>query len=285
MLATALHSKSGLIRKTAALGLRIPRWTRRLASTQLAPAAFVNSVPKSGTHLLEQIVRSLPGLTNYGSFLASMTSSFRYTLRSHEDTLREIYKIASGELIRGHLFFDPEFANAFVTRNVVHFFIYRDPRDLVVSESHYVSQMNRWHRLRPLFRQSADPISLAIQGIRSNTIDYPDIGTRFAKFAGWIRSPHVRAIRFEDLIGNDVPAHIEAIVRQYAKHTDYEFDVGQTIDAAIGNIDPRSSHTFRSGVSGKWRQEFTRAHVEQFKLVAGDLLVDLGYEADQNWHV
>jgi hypothetical protein len=39
----------------------------------------------------------------------------------------------------------------------------------------------------------------------------------------------------------------------------------------------------RSGKPGQWREQFGPDHVERFKALTGDLLVRLGYEADQNW--
>jgi hypothetical protein len=48
-------------------------------------------------------------------------------------------------------------------------------------------------------------------------------------------------------------------------------------------IQPRRSATFRSGKSGTWRQYFTEEHKRLFKEVAGDLLIRLGYETDNDW--
>jgi len=39
----------------------------------------------------------------------------------------------------------------------------------------------------------------------------------------------------------------------------------------------------RSGKSGQWRGQFGPDHVDRFKALTGDLLVRLGYEADQDW--
>ena len=63
--------------------------------------------------------------------------------------------------------------------NVVHYFIYRDPRDVVVSEAHYLRDMNRWHRLTPYFRKFEsidDAIMLSINGLEPPVagIDYPE---------------------------------------------------------------------------------------------------------------
>jgi hypothetical protein len=48
-------------------------------------------------------------------------------------------------------------------------------------------------------------------------------------------------------------------------------------------IQPKKSHTFRSGKTGGWKNHFTDAHKKLFKDVAGDLLVQLGYEKDNDW--
>lgn len=48
-----------------------------------------------------------------------------------------------------------------------------------------------------------------------------------------------------------------------------------------GEEDPSSF--FRKGVAGDWRNVFTEEDKDVFKEVAGDLLVDLGYEKDRDW--
>jgi len=48
-------------------------------------------------------------------------------------------------------------------------------------------------------------------------------------------------------------------------------------------IQPKKSHTFRSGKTGGWKQHFTDKHKKLFKEVAGDLLVRLGYEKNNDW--
>lgn len=49
------------------------------------------------------------------------------------------------------------------------------------------------------------------------------------------------------------------------------------------NVNPEKSPTYRKGQSGNWRQEFDEEVKERFKAVAGDLLIELGYEKDLNW--
>jgi hypothetical protein len=48
-------------------------------------------------------------------------------------------------------------------------------------------------------------------------------------------------------------------------------------------IQPKKSHTFRSGKTGGWREHFTDEHKKLFKDMTGDLLLKLDYEKDDDW--
>jgi hypothetical protein len=135
--------------------------------------------------LLLQLIEGLPDRVNYGAFLASMTSSFQFRERSVESTRRYIRRFVPGEIVRGHLFFHELYSKELRSRNAVHFFIYRDPRSVVLSEAHYLREMNRWHRLHPYFRRLSidDAITLSITGFDPPIpgIEYPNIADRFCQ--------------------------------------------------------------------------------------------------------
>ncbi|MGC9328611.1 MAG: sulfotransferase domain-containing protein, partial [Candidatus Hinthialibacter sp.] len=42
-------------------------------------------------------------------------------------------------------------------------------------------------------------------------------------------------------------------------------------------------HHYRKGVANDWKNHLTDRHIDLFKSMAGDLLIDLGYEQDHNW--
>jgi hypothetical protein len=287
-----LSSHNGFVRKGAAALLAIPKWieSRRASLDELSarPPVLANSFPKSGTHLLVQIIEGLPERVNYGSFLASMTSSFRFRERSADNTRRVIRGFVPGEVVRGHLFFDPQYAQELAERNVVHFFVYRDPRDIVVSEAHYLREMNRWHRLAPYFRRLSsieDAISLSIQGLEPAVagIDYPNVAARFDRYRGWLNRDDCLAIRFEDLRSERQSAIVEQMAAFYAGRSKAALDVAACARAMADHVAPHKSHTFRSGKKAGWQKEFTAEHRRQFDEVAGDLLVQLGYEPNHDW--
>jgi hypothetical protein len=193
-----------------------------------------------------------------------------------------------GEIIRGHLYYEPLYADELDRRHTVNYFIYRDPRDVVVSEAHYLREMNRWHRLHSYFRDVAtieDAIMLSINGLDPPVpgIFYPNIAGRFARYGGWLERDDCLSIRFEDLVSERQPEIIRAIAEFYAPRTTTPFDVDAAVAHMSTLIAPKKSHTFRSGKKAGWEREFTAAHRARFAEVAGDLLIRLGYEQNHDW--
>ena len=253
------------------------------------PPVLANSFPKSGTHLLVQIVEgcrdrvNLWRLPRVDDQLVSIPRAFGRT-----STCRFIRGFVPGEIIRGHLYYEPLYAEELARRHAVNYFIYRDPRDVVVSEAHYLRDMNRWHRLHPYFRKAAsieDAIMLSINGLDPPVpgIDYPNIAARFARYAGWLERDDCLSIQFEDLVSERQPEMIRRIAEFYAPRTGTPFDVDATVATMSTLIAPQKSHTFRSGKKAGWEREFTPAHRARFAELAGDLLVRLGYEPDLEW--
>jgi hypothetical protein len=291
-LRSGLSSRNGFVRKGAAAALRVPRFwhgMRACADEYLqAPPVFANSFPKSGTHLLFQIVDGLPNSTNYGAFLASMTSSFRFRERLPENASRFIHSFVPGEIVRGHLFFHAQNAADLRDKNIVHYFVYRDPRAVVVSEAHYLRNMNRWHRLAPYFRKLVsmdEAIMLSIRGFDPPVarLEYPNIAARFARYAGWLNRDDCLALRFEDMASDSRSAVIRRMAEFYAGHCHSPIDIEACVRAMTASIAPQKSHTFRSGKKSGWQQEFTAEHRRAFDQLAGKLLIELGYEQSHDW--
>jgi hypothetical protein len=97
------------------------------------------------------------------------------------------------------------------------------------------------------------------------------------------RQKNVLCLRFEDLI-NDRDATLNAMLDEVEK-TGYHIPTPreQALRILVEAIQPKKSHTFRSGKTGSWREFFTEEHKQLFKDETGDLLVKLGYEKSNDW--
>lgn len=247
------------------------------------PPLVANSVPKSGTHLLIQVLQGLPGVRDWGLFLAS-TPSFRFRELPAARLARRIRALADGELAGAHLHHASETNEAMRARGAVHFFIYRDPRDVVVSEAYYLAHMNRWHRLHRHFRKLPDPqsrIRLAIEGLPAGSdLPYPPILERYNRYLAWLNESNTCAIRYEDLAGPGRENEVQRIVDHWITSTGSHDARGDLVAGALESITPEASHTYRRGAIGGWSAAMDSETLACFHRHAGDLLERLGYARD-----
>ena len=252
-----------------------------------SPPIIANSFPKSGTHLLIQVLLALPKTRDWGLFLAALPS-FSYQEIPPRKMKKKIDKIVPGELVGAHLHHSKEMASVLNQKKAVHYFVYRDPRDVAISEAYYLTYMNRWHRLHKYFLALPDMesrIRFSITGARDPKFpfSYPDIEKRFRRYSPWIHYSEVYSLKFEDLNGGNREQVVSEIIRFYSKRSNQALSRRRYMKKALTNINPASSHTFRKGRSGGWKNELTEEHKKLFKDIAGKLLIDLGYEKNRDW--
>jgi hypothetical protein len=149
--------------------------------------------------------------------------------------------------------------------------------------------MNRWHRLHKRFRRLRtleERILLAIMGLPEDDplfALYPDIGTRFSWYAGWLDDPKTCTVRYEDL---STPIRVNAIRRivgWFLDHSGQSFDLETVATAVAANVNPQRSHTYRRGVSGAWVEVFSSGAKEAMKRRGGRWLQRLDYAASDDW--
>jgi len=125
-------------------------------------------------------------------------------------------------------------------------------------------------------------LTTSILGRPDTSIEFPNIADRFAPYLGWLDQPSVQRIHFEDLI-NDRAATLNHIIDRFIASVPLEAPRRLIFESLESSINPSRSPTFRSGKTGEWKRQFTEEHKQIFKNVAGDLLIRLGYEKDDNW--
>ena len=258
------------------------RMLSRWDTSRSGGGVLCNSFPKSGTHLLLQILRVLPETKFYGSFLASVPS-IRFKMRSPSAHLRCIRAMAPREVMPAHLYHCDDHAHQIREQRLSHFFIYRDLRDVVVSESFYLANMARWHRMSRYFQQALDleaQLLLSIEGMPEKfPNEYPSIAARFGFYQPWLSEENCLAVRFEDLVGPDREQAIREIGEFDQATRGVQYDLDQFVQDARNAIDPKKSHTFRSGKKEEWREHFSPRVSDAFDRVAGELMGQLGYSS------
>jgi len=263
------------------------RWRRW--SLAGVPVLFANSFPKSGTHLLTQVLQGFPRLGPAVDAGLPAVVTYEATTgrpRPQGAILADLERLLPGDIAYGHLHALPPVVERLSRPGTAAYFILRDPRDVVVSHVHYVTEMEPGH-IHHAYYQSLngfdERLATSIRGLPGEEIPFPDIRARFEPFLGWLDCPAVLTLRYEDFL-LDREAALGRVL-DHAVRRGFPLAVArpQALQILSDSIDPRRSPTFRSGKAGGWRERFTAEHRRLFKEIAGDLLVRLGYEKDDQW--
>jgi sulfotransferase 6B1 len=256
-------------------------------STSL-PVLLGISFPKSGTHLLDQILLGFASVAPYSKRIHSFYAEYEGESgrkREPEQALAWLDSLRSGDVASAHLFARPDAVTRVCSSAFIPYFIFRDPRDVVVSHVFYVTDMEAHHVHHAHYQSLPDfdaRLKVSILGRPDAGIEFPNIADRFAPYMDWLNHPEVLTVHFEDLI-HDRAAALTRIMDHFLSRVALQASRRSILDGLESSINPKRSPTFRSGKTGEWKKYFTEEHKRIFKEVAGDLLVRLGYEKDNNW--
>ena len=246
------------------------------------------SFPKSGTHLLDQILLGFSNVAPYAKRLHSFYAEYEGESgikRAPEQAIRWLDSLRPRDVASAHLFARPEAVMRVRSPKFIPFFIFRDPRDVVVSHVFYVTEMEKNHVHHAYYQSLPDfdsRLKASILGRPDAGIEFPNIAERFAPYMDWLNHPEILAIHFEDLI-HDRAATLTHILDHFLARVPLRTSSELILVSLESSINPSRSPTFRSGKTGEWKKYFTDEHKNIFKDVAGDLLIRLGYEKDNNW--
>lgn len=262
------------------------RW-KRLTFVD-APPIFGNSKPKSGSHLLLQILNGFTQIMPYAYVAAEPVRTIRKDgeRRAVDRVAGDLRHLPRGVIGWGYVEASPENLAVLCQPGRVNYFIYRDPRDMLVSQVYFASDMREEHGMHAFYKSLPDfgeRLKVAITGIDRDGLRMVSVKQRYEGVFQWLEQPGVMCIRFEDLI-NKRDATLNAMLDEVEK-TGYKIPTPRekSLEILVEAIQPKKSRTFRAGKTGGWRQHFTEEHKKLFKDVAGDLLVKLGYEANNDW--
>ncbi|MCL4273882.1 MAG: sulfotransferase domain-containing protein [Anaerolineales bacterium] len=263
-------------------------WRWRRFSFNDAPPIFGNSKPKSGSHLLLQILNGFTQIMPYRYVDADPVRTIEKNGRrkTKEEILDELKQIPDGVIGWGYVDATPENASFLIQTGRVNFFIYRDPRDMLISQVFFATDMHEEHGMHAYYKSLPDfgaRLNVAITGIDQDGLKMVSVKQRYEGVFAWLEQKNVMCIRFEDLINNRDATLLSML--DEVENTGYKIPTPRekALSILVEAIQPKKSHTFRSGKTGGWTQHFTAEHKKLFKEVAGDLLVRLGYEKSNDW--
>ncbi|WP_299092533.1 sulfotransferase domain-containing protein [uncultured Metabacillus sp.] len=250
----------------------------------ILPPFLVTSVPKSGTYLVHQILTGMPGVSSEHDMKKRFfTNSFNFHDYS-QDHLARLNLLKGNEFGVGHVRYTKNYSDMLESINMKHIFVYRDPRDVLISMSYYIADVwkeNPLHddfvKMTPKQRQLA-----LLRGVDNKWIDFYTYNLPYYQWLTEKRSFH---ISFEEIISSPASRKgaLTRLVQFLWNGLQPPIPLDQMVNVLEASIDPRTAVTFRSGKIGAWRNEFDEELKTAFKEKAGELLIRFGYEKDHNW--
>lgn len=264
------------------------------------------SIPKCGTHLLIKCITlmDVEGVKyNYNTEdlrdNRKQTTYHAITLQEYADKVfsRVSYRINKNKDLRRsflmHLPFTAKYKPFFDQYTVANFLMIRDPRDQLISlatTSLKDPKIREEDSLREILldllegtqrRLSWTPRHGACDLIWS--IGFVEFYRAFLK---WTKEPNFYVVRFENLIGPQ-GGGTEATQIQEIQNIAHHLGITLSPDRLtyVKNHLFGETRTFKEGQTKGWKKYFTPQIKKAFKKVPGacQLLIDLGYEKDNNW--
>ncbi len=238
-----------------------------------------NSIPKAGSYLLVNVICQLTSRKG----------------ARHLEAMRPMNKvllsIPNREYIEiNHIIYSKDTAKAFRQAGCKVLFIYRDPRAQVLSYADWVYKHPNSYRWMNGIAHDEVITSLISDGrVYRGLSSYPwkhihNVNEFYHAFMPWLNEDFVCSVRFEDLVGAKGGGSDDAQLQALKTIASYlDCDVSEQELVAISQKLFGNAGTFCHGQIDRWRQVFTSAQIALFKEVAGQLLIDLGYEQDLEW--
>jgi len=263
---------------------------------------FLSGFPKAGLHMLTLMCSPLadpapPDLIASEHWCGTFAwNSFGRDWVDVDRQLRRVANLAPGHYLKGHLGYKPEISEFMERAGVTLVFMYRDLRDVAVSQAQHI--LNAWttHLRHPASKSyhalgSVDNVlSAVIEGLPP----WPGLFERWGFYAPWLDEHWVCCVKYEDerrevarsVLGRGLERALEYANLGYEGQLRLEQSLFQnTIDEMVAaSRQTHLSPTFRKGQPGEWQEHFTEEHKDLFKsLDVDDWLIRLGYEDDEDW--
>lgn len=264
------------------------------------------TIPKSGTHLLLKCL-TLMGIKDisYDYWVEPKVRYFNDLSQPVPANLKKAFASRYKKAFERHLPYTPESEKFFSERCFASFFMIRDPRAQLISQAKTFQAariggkkrsienfaldmlLNRKENFLPLINHLKHK-NLPEHVVVSMADLFIKLGfEKFYKmFTPWMKAKNFYTVKFENLVGDkgggsrtEQIKEIKAIAQQMGV-TLSNTKINAICDNLFGD-----SGTFRQGQIDSWKKYFTPAIKSAFKSqpYLMKLLIDLGYEKDNNW--
>lgn len=269
------------------------------------------TMPKTGTHLMRPLLEYLTDKysTSYWSREIDCPKVYLYDKKMmklllslpdvvqpywlnqpiHKNCLTSILDnlYYENEFFVTHAPYSPEIEKLMKERKAVVFFLIRDPRDWIISVIRHPAVSGVDIYGEPF--GDHDFLSLdmneKIHHVINGTSSYYSAKEVINKFLPWKKSSICCTLRFEALLGpqGGIYSQKEQLAELRKITNALHLDVSDEMLLEAFNESFGTGSMFSKGKAGTWKEYFNEEHKKAFKVLLGDILIELGYEKDYNW--
>ena len=239
-------------------------------------SVFVNTIPKSGTHLLFNLLK---GSKNFRVFDEQIRggSSFRTYKKHYVDSL--IQSIINKELFKGHLEFDEHYKEQLIKKKCLMLLLVRDPRDIMTSALNFTSNIIPIHILGRALKDYSyeEKIRLFIDGFEDKKLGYrrKPFNHYLNRYYDWVeKTDFTIPVKFEDLKNEQFKINF---VKKVFTQLNLNFD-DLDYRKMIISSDPRKSFTFTKLSSKTWQSKIPEHLHEEVNYKLGPIIKKMGYK-------
>lgn len=241
--------------------LRWRAWLRGFVSDGHG-GILLNSIPKSGTHLLERLINSMPSLYRSGHFISHVHHGI--VEQSLNDNRRVLIRLPNKAVISTHMPFSALDRDLLADLHFKHVLLLRDPRALAVSQYFHAIKRptNRLHQsLSSTTKEQA--LWKLINGFEFNYLGrsyvQPPLDKYFSSFCRWLDTG-AHLIKFEDIVGSRGGGCDQ---RQFNAVVGLASYLGLEITDEYAEMVGRQSfsekaNTYRTGHISEWKRHITQ---------------------------
>ncbi len=261
---------------------------------------FLNSLPKSGTHLLVKLLKmmglefsklNLSSSTIYGrhSFYKSIIRGPAFGQPSIEVGLdistaarqswitNSLNKVENGSFCSGHAPYSDSLHSIVIKNGLKTINTIRDPRDVLVSWAHYVPKTH-WHYGRDGLKNLSleKRVEKILYGYQSGEFLIESFINILRRSSEWIVKDDVLTVHFEDLVGSKGGGNEQSQLLWIDKVGEYagveSFNSKILSETLFGG-----TKVFRKGKIGSYIEELPRNLIDEVDEVLKEYILKLGY--------
>lgn len=248
---------------------------------------FIAGYPKSGTTWMENFTSLIPGY-NPRILNGSKEVLMRHDLPQNAFSRIRTYQYSS---FKSHISPSKENIEILIENNINKIVVmYRDPRDIVLSNYNYVLKNNPWNPSDDHYvdynlidRNEGLMHSINMVG------DFPKWVDGWYKISKINNNINCMYVKYEDFLQNPSIIFQNVLSFYGVKISTKQFQKivftssNKTKISFLPQKLPGMRSTMHKGIIGGWREYLEAEHIVQIKKMFGKTLIDLGYETDLDW--